>query len=292
MFREAIPLDSGETQTPQPELPASLAAAEQAFHDLPFDERFGAMLRANGLTARDSDKPIYWQCAAQFADDICAEDLEQGVEPKQLIIKELFAATPSFIYDSEQLSHPVDKTSPAAAAESRAAKESVSYFNGLIRAAAEQWPDMPASTLAKSLMNVANTSINNPAVKQSAAGLIRNCVRGAQHELAFGQLLAAAGRQFRGATVAEDLRGIDYVVARPDGRGADFVDVKASLSEIESRGQSRGFFVRAADGRFITYSLLLDKELNDRFVVPEELAIERGALIEQMLDSDKLPVAV
>jgi hypothetical protein len=271
--------NSAETETT---LEASLKDARDAFYDLTFDEGFNGLLSEQKLSPEDTDKPEFWHMAAGFASDKCAGEQKNGASRKQLVLHELFAATPSFIYDNALLGQNNQSAIPEE--EFRAAKENVSYFNSLIRETAEAWPDMPASTLAKNLMGIATISIEDNFVKHRAVESIRSSVRGAQHELAFGQLLEKTGRGFHSANVEEDLDGIDYVVQRPNG-GEDYIDVKASLFEIESRGgEHNALFARKSAGHLVMYSMLKNGDLDDKFFIPDEVAATRGQLLEETLE--------
>ena len=102
---------------------------------------------------------------------------------------------------------------------------------------------MSASALTISLRQVAHVTVaQHPGQRQTAADeLLRNIVRGAQHELAFGDILKKAaefyGLTYRRASTAEDLKGADYIVI-PYANGPDIkVDVKASMSTIENKNK-------------------------------------------------------
>lgn len=288
MLQEALPQNTNEIAAPAESLLDNLKTAQQAFYGLPFETGFNELCIEEGLTLDDVNKPEYWHAVAEFASQASAEKLEQGGDKKQIVLNELLAATPSFIYDNAKLNH-LRGSARVPNEEFHAVKRNVSYFNGLIRYAAEQWPEMRASELSQSLLNIANISIEDPVIKRSASRYINDGIRGAQHETAFGQLLEATGRTFQEADIDEDLRGIDYVIDRPDGHGVDYVDVKASLSEIEhhaikNHSGAAGPYARARDGHLVMYSLITDKELNDHFFVSDKLAKQRGEGLADILN--------
>lgn len=207
-----------ETNKSPENLEASLSQALTDFYDLSFEPDFEAMCADRRIAPDDTDQPFYWQAAAIFAADRAAKLREQGQDEKQLAMTELFAATPAFIYDNMTLNHyGKNAHRHVPDGEFKDAKAGASYFNSLLRHTASLWPELRASQLQSNLLNVANISLEDPAAQRQADKFINACVRGAQHETAFDQLLDVTGRDHREATVDEDLHGIDKVVARPDG---------------------------------------------------------------------------
>ena len=285
MSTETLAPSVRETQISTPEtVEPALKEALHSFYDLPFDPQFNELCVSRGLNPEDTGKPAYWEAAADFASS--TPNAENGEDEKYSALKELFAATPDFIYQQKILEHESHKY--AAHNVYQNARERASYYNGLIRHVAQEWPDIRASVLATSLMNVVNISIERTDIKQSSLQGIRETIRGAQHELAFGQLLAHTGRDFRSANVGEDLHGIDYVVSDPNG-STILIDVKASQHTLERRGSSMQPYIRSLDGQLTMSSLVTDTELNDRFFVSERLAVQRAETLNRILTEASSP---
>jgi len=285
MLEIAAPADH-ETQTSPEDLEILFKDARDAFYDLPFDDDFVDFCRSNNIDPEDTAQPRYWEAAADFADQVSAKAREAGEDERRIAVRELFAATPDYIYQQNIARH--NRRDYADQDKYQNAKERVSYYNCLIRYVAEQCPDMQASALTKHLVGIANISVENEHLREASSEAIRTTVRGAQHELAFGQLLAHSGREFRGASTEEDLEGVDYVVVNLDG-SIELIDVKASQNTIESRGASNRPYIRGSDGKLTMQSLVTDRELHDRFFVSESLAEQRGVTLGRLLDDISTP---
>jgi hypothetical protein len=270
-----------QIQTSPEEIDALLHEARDAFYDLPFDEDFNALCVERGLDPEDTSRPAYWEAAADFAAQSSAKAREAGEDERGIALRELFAATPDFIYKRKIASGDFRNYPPEVY---RSAKESVSYYNGLIRYVAEECHDMRASVLTKGLVGIANISVEHEGLKQSSPDAIRDVVRGAQHEMVFGQLLEHTDRDFRTATVEEDLEGTDYVVLSPDGT-EQRIDVKASQGTIVHRGGTSRPYVNGEYGNIIFFSLVEDRELHDRFYVTDKLAEQKAQVLQYHLDN-------
>lgn len=279
MNSEGLRAAASETQTPVQSFETAVKEAQNTFYDLTFEDGFAEAIAKQKLSPDDTDKPAYWREAADYAYARSRANSETQHDP-EVILSELFAATPDFVYTQAILSRG-RQAFPSNEAYHEA-RERASYFTGLLSEAAQAYPDAQASKMAVSLLNIANISIENTSVKMAATNIIRNKVRGVQHELAFGQLLAETGREYRAATTEEDLKGIDYVV---EGRKGELrIDVKASLHELEVRGShGKAYHVDPRDGQLKMYSLIQDRELQDRFFVPASVAEQKGAILNTML---------
>ena len=186
---------------------------------------------------------------------------------------QLLAATPNFIFAQTALSQRVEKNLTDRAA--------ASTYNGLIRDMATSYPGLTASGLSRALANglQATMKFNAPPLPLAAAQVNR-CIRGAQHEMAFGAFLSGAGLAYRTTTVSEDLKGIDYVVSM---YGQELpVDVKASLSEVEANNSQGVFAIRR--GKVIMFSMIKDAELHDSFFLPPEIIAQRAPAVAMSLD--------
>ena len=272
---------TAEKQTHQPletSLDSSFKAAMDNFYGIAFEPGFSSICLERGVDVDATDSHEYWRAVADFAYDRSAEMREAGKDESDIALMELYAAAPSYFFDQATL----DSNPNLHTQEKQYLREDASYFQGLLKRTVKLWPDITASTLSLQLMNIANISIEDRDFKQHAANSIRASVKGAQHEIAFGQLLENTGRNFREATVEEDVRGIDYVVERPEG-GVDYIDVKASLKKIENHGRLSDLFARKLDGGIVMHSLLRDSELGDNFHVSEQVAAERAQYLERVL---------
>lgn len=288
MSTETLVDHARETQTSVEELESHLLEAQRDFYDLTLADGFEELCKERDIDVTATDKPEYWRAAADFAYDQASEKRESGENGTRTTLRELLAATPDFVYTQQALDRkrhqfPNHEAYMAHRRQVPELKERASYYNGLIRYVAEQNPDLRASRLIKQLINVTNISIEDKHLKMASVNFAREVVRGAQHELGFGQLLERTGRSFRPATVDEDLHGADYVV---DGQhGPIRLDVKASLSSIEAKGTfNKPFAIDDRDGQVTIYSLLSDHQLADRFTVPDRIAEERGKYLETVLE--------
>ena len=266
---------------PAEEITTAFAESQRTLYKLSADPQFHATCMERGVDPYDDmDKPAYWATVADYTHDRTARMRERGTDSIRIDALELLSTTPAYLFEQSALTQ--DKTSAPDKqmqnGERRHSKEVVSYFNGLIREFAKKYPETRASDLTTALLNITNISIEDQALRQSANQEIHKTIRGAQHEIAFGQILAQTGRQFRPASLEEDLKGIDYV--DDEDTNPMYVDVKASLSELEARG-SEGALVRKPDGKLIMYSLVKDSELNGRFHIGDQAAHDKAqALIE------------
>lgn len=269
---------AAETQTPDEKLNLALNAS----YDIPFDPQFEAECIAEGIDMDESPTPQYWDKVADYAARSGQKAREQGESESVIALTELLAATPDYLIRQARLDKD-NQSRTLSSDERREDRGTVSYFNGLIREVAAIEPGMSASSLAKHMAGVAVGGLPKP-MHAYATDAIRSVVRGAQHEAAFKQLLEHTGRSYREATLEEDLRGIDYAVTGSDGSAA-YIDVKASLSEIERLHGENTPFVRKPDGKIVMYSMVTDKELADRFHVDDATAQQRAKVVVDALDT-------
>jgi hypothetical protein len=269
-----------EIQTPPQTFEAALKEAQTGFYDLTFEDGFDERIKERNIGEDDTHKPEYWRAAADFAYDRATQKQEFGT------MDELFAATPDFIYQQAHLARGRNGFASQEAYDD--ARRRASYYHGLLGEVVQKYPDASASALEKALVGVTNISVENEAVKLSSVNIIKSRIRGAQHEVAFGQLLEATGREFRQATVEEDLQGVDYVVM--GRRGREFqIDVKASLKQVNSRaGEGNPSPYAVEEGRIIMYSMLSDRDLGDKFSVSDAVAARKGEAVDEILDDMEL----
>ncbi len=272
-------LEVGETQTPPIEFDTALKEAQTGFYDVTFDEGFSELAVKRGLSPEDTERPAYWRAVADYTQQRAqaARERGEGVSP----IHELLASTPDFIYTQALLDkHGPDRVGYQQFHELRSR---ASRFNSLIHQVATEHPDARASVLLNALANTANISIEQPKLRIASLNMLQPVIRGAQHEVGFGQLLKKTGRAFRPGTVQEDAHGIDYVVSARRGRVLH-IDVKASLHQVAKLGgHDSAYAVDQRDGLITMYSLLTDSDLKDRFFTSERTAEEKGALLDGLL---------
>lgn len=278
---------SHETQTPEQnytteEITGALANAQEVVARLQLDSSFhAACAEATIHPLRDRQTPEYWHAFRMYVGGRVDAAKEAGKDTLQMDAIELLAAAPSYLLEQQKLT----KGSFEDIQERRYAKEIVSWYNGMIRGFAQNYPETSASSLTTKLLTTVSETVHTPNDRNAAGQCLKNTIRGAQHELAFGQVLGHTGIPCRSTTVEEDLKGLDYVVG--EGKHAIGVDVKASLSEVESRGSERLFAVKP-NGNVVMYSMVLDAELHDRFFVDDQLAKEKSTqLIPQLIAAQK-----
>jgi hypothetical protein len=269
--------------TLQSELQQAFDAGRQTFYDLQDDNAFLDLLASRHIPAQATDQPDYWETLADYSAAVSQQARRSdstGSADRQIVINELLAATPDFITKSLVLGanrHLADRQ------EAIHDVRIVSYYNSLLRDTASAWPDITAGRLGQQLAGIANTSLRDRRTKRRAAAIINSAIHGAQHEVAFGQLLEHSGWQFRPADLKQDIGGVDYVATSRDGKHR-WIDVKASLHDIlKHGGNAQRPYVAKHDDRLVMYSLLTDEELDDTFHVPEVVAIRKGKTLGRLL---------
>lgn len=250
------------------------------------DPDFQDLCRQRGVPigrADDPDNPrgfYYWRTAADYAFGHFRKRRNNGATEQEVVLEELSLATPAFLYDQRYLDrHHFEHHNP----DVHNAKETASYYNGLLRSAAREWPDLTPRRLAGHLVEVAEATIHNQHLREAAPRHIHDAVRGAEHEYKFGQFLALTGRHFREARVDEDMHGVDYVVTDERGGPTHLIDVKASVAQITHDGHPHWTYERAHDGHLIMYSMIAGHELGESFSVPTPEATEKAEHLEHIL---------
>lgn len=226
----------------------------------------------------EKDPQAYWRTVAELA-----YNTVQGVRAEhgtslELDAFELISATPSFVYEHFALDHHTLTNND----KRHDAKRVASYYNATVRNFAYTHPEASAHDISGALLATVNEHISDSSVQRTANTTFHNIIRGAQHELAFGQLLEATGRPYWPAGLEEDLAGIDYTVEGTEGHYLN-IDVKASLSEIENKGASNETYACKPDGNIVMFSLVQDKELHDKFFLPEESVNLKAPVLHQIL---------
>lgn len=289
-------------QTPET-FDEALATAREEFYSIPFEKEFEQMCADPRRKVDLSDdnttaSPRYLAAVSDYmhrkADeqreltDVMGERL---VPERVLVVKELVAATGDYIATQAQLerlrdmehSGQLSRDDPRHATI-RGAIKVASYYNGLIRSAAEEFPDLTPKKLMDTLGQIANVSLEHAALKHMAPNIIRSTVRGAQIELGHDQLLYAAGVSYRTTTVDEDVfKGGDYLAWRDDGSQI-YVNSKSSPTSLRHMGiHNRNY---GYDRRGVLHvAMLSDDEMGDSFIVPQVVADRRAAEMHVAVNS-------
>ncbi|MGH7240912.1 MAG: hypothetical protein ACREGB_01290 [Candidatus Saccharimonadales bacterium] len=273
---EAQPPVQAEFSVTHEQVQQAFTTAEAWRTETMLDPEFRAMAQEWGIKPGDTNDPNYWRAFATYGYNYAASVRTEQGPSLEMDAFEVLSTAPAYAFEQYGLHHSGFNSYE----ERESARQTTSYFNGLIRAFGENYPDARAADVLMSLAKVVNGSISNPTIRQEASNQLKATVRGAQHELGFGQILKAAGVRFMPATLEQDLSGIDYVV--DDGRGrALFVDVKASLSEVEARGSAGVFAVKREKNshRIVMFSMLRDEEFGGTFSISAQTATEKAPVL-------------
>lgn len=231
----------------------------------------------------------YWHTFGSFAKERIAGMREKGANGIAIDLLELAAVTPAHTYNQGYLDslQPLIKKggfkslSPEQRSRYDTALRQASTFNGSVRNFAEQWNPVAAS-LHGNLTKMVPMSVEK-AGRDSASQRIAACIRGAQHELGFSQILTSVGIAHREAAMEEDIKGKDIIITEPGYPVLD-IDVKASLSEIEAKGGENKAFARDVRGTYKVYSLIKDKEFAEgRFRLSDDACDDKAAFIPALL---------
>lgn len=269
------------------ELRDTLEASQSMMLKITNDPSFHSQLIESGVDPYDDmGKPTYWDGFAEFVTEKVEKIRASNGNSLKLSTLELLASAPSYFYRQQELQQQRSNTNERA---DRTSLETVSHFNSLIRNFAVAFPDTRASILTTGLLNTVNMSVEGKAPKQAAADNLKNCIRGAQHELAFQQIVSHTGRAIYPSSLEEDLRGIDYAVM---GHNRLLnVDVKASLTDINKHGTTNTDAYSIRRGTIVMYSLTNDSEFKDRFFISEEAAVGKAEAMGEQLTKAELDLA-
>lgn len=294
-----------------------LENSRSGLHDIVQDPGFVTLCHKRGLKLEHARGFQYWRSVADYAYEKYKTLRENGGNKHYLVIAELTLTTPVLMYTQQFLDrHAHDHNNPAVID----AKELVSYYNGLVREAARSWPALKPSQLDDHMHSITAETVGDDEALDYVSYKIRSVIRGARSELGFEQLVDRTGRKSREATIDEDLHGIDRVILDSTGEPTHYIDVKASLSEIEhhryyreqqeqrfsgqryhhrphhehhrrhadhEHGHSRHnpalAYERTYDGHLIMYSPVSDDDFGDSFWVPAAILDDRAAELEETL---------
>ena len=165
-------------------------------------------------------------------------------------------------------------------------RATMSHFNGQVRHIAEVYPHISVQQLHGHLGAVIGIAVENQSVAKAAPDFLRDIIRGAQHEIAFGQILTAAGMEATPSTVAQDLKARDWLVRDEDGHQFE-VDVKASLNTLFHSGAGRNPYLIHPDGKIMMHSSVDDKDFGDRFFISDTLAASKAGYVKSLFEEIK-----
>jgi len=293
---ETAPADeAGKAAAERVVTPAEIAQAFEhnrtGVRRLGASDDFAVRCAAKGVDPTgDMDKPKYWKVYAEYArgrqtamrEYLAREAAGRQEKPREnlhLRTWELMTAAPEYLFEEYMMNSGRTHESEA---DRKHGKNVVSGFNRLVRAFARDFPETRTEMLETALLNVALSMVENDGVLEAAPDLLKSCMKGARHELGFGQLLRAAGRKYKEGTREQDQAGIDYEdTTNPNA--TLYLDVKASLAEVDPSASPEEPFKMRPDGKIVIYSLLLDREFKGRFFVPEHIVRERAAKLNEIL---------
>ncbi|HET7320059.1 MAG TPA: hypothetical protein VFI84_00560 [Candidatus Saccharimonadales bacterium] len=261
------------------ELADAFTSAQHAVYKLTAGPHFRDLCHKRGVDPdNDMGEMPYWDTVEEFSSAFVEKNRSLSGNSLRLSTFELLAATPAYIFHETALTNGSLKTANAV----RQSKEMASYYNSLLRVFATEFPDSSVATSEGALLGMTNMALESKEARQHAAWLIHSSIRGAQHELAFGQILAHTGRDFSPTSLDEDLNGADYTV---DGSrtGILQIDVKASLDKIEQKGETKLPYTVSSDGKITMYSMVKDSEFHDKFFIPEAVAAQKAPAVDRLL---------
>ena len=273
---------SQETITRTPSL---LEEAGKDFYQIcgDVDERYDE----KGVDIDDINPEEYWLNVAEAAHEKVANEYSStDTEITKGSALTLIAATPYYLLSQQRLNaaranHPTAR--PLSEEEKYARTYYVSWFNGLIRDYALLHPDIVTPDVNKSLTEVIRKSdiTKHPEAFQR---LLAETIRGAQHELAAGQVFAAFS-EVRYSTTEEDLKGIDLVMKH--GRAGIPIDIKSSSAATQKATGLHGRDSAVINGRIVINIGMTDEDLQGRFYLPQKrvdaLAIQTKHTVANLL---------
>jgi len=272
------------------EIASAFESGHKTIRMLMTDERFDALCAERGVDPYNTDTEGYWDTLETFVQSRTAVLRQnQRADGLKLDVLELLAATPKFLVHGEQLKRGVDlRGAPQEVrAKNTENKEIASRFNTRLRDFATDFPNVSATGLATELLKFADSAdLEYAKLATSVPQTIRSTIRGAQYEMAFGQILRATTERFRPSEdTDEDLRGIDWVISPGVGRQL-CVDIKASLSEVDhlNRGHNGTPYHIKRHGDIVLYPLLTDAQFNDSFYISEQTAALTAPQVIAYLD--------
>lgn len=277
-----------QTQTPNEtlhnspeEIQEAFQGASQLLYKFTADPRFHAALIDRNIDPYDdAGSENYWAVAASRAHRFVEEARDKQGDSLKLRAFELLAATPRFVFNQ----HTLDTTPAHGNARHESARQSACKFNNLIRDFAEAYPEVKPSTMELNLVKVTHMAVGSHSLQQNAATYIRAAIVGAQHELGFGQLLDATGRQYYHGDINDDLHGADFKVASNHRRDQLIsIDVKSSLYSVHNKGHTDKPYSINNNRNVTMYSMLRNSDFHDSFYVSEGIVKLKAPVVDRIL---------
>lgn len=243
----------------------AFSGARTALINAPFEPAFQQLCQTNGVHAGDHQEPVYWELMEQYQWDKSQDETLSGFESYAQAIA---GCTPNAIMHQIALNSNHSE-------QAHNHKIALSGYNTLIRDFAANYPETSVIELTSQLQKVAHVTIagDSRRVQTEADYLLRNILRGAQHELGFRSILDASGLDYRTTSVEEDLKGGDFIVTMANGKEIK-IDVKASLSEIDNKnkGSNNLPYYVSNTGNLVIFSCLTDTNFGDTFSINKKTA--------------------
>ena len=171
------------------------STAKNALYDLLDSTEFVDALAAKQIGHDEEDKPPYWRVAADLAEDFYPESDDESYQ-NALNRLTLLAPYAAFV-DHAMSAHDRKRIPDDMWDHFRA---TMSHFNGQVRRVAEVHPGVSVQQLHGHLSSMIGLAVENQSVSEAAPDFLRDIIRGAQHEIAFGQIATAAGMPASRAT--------------------------------------------------------------------------------------------
>lgn len=274
----------GENTIHSPEeITTAFEDAQRLFYKFTADQSIQAKIIERGLDPfEDTNKPAYWGTVAELGLGIVARNKANGHDSLKQSAFELLVATPNYVFSELTLSSDIATSNPQYVNALQASCE----YNEILRRFVLAHPEIKPTSLSMSLLKTINMAVEDRKTALSAPHEINAAIIGTQHENGFSQLVEATGRRYRHSSTEEDLQGVDYYIQskrRPEQDIA--VDVKGSLSEIDSINPTDKPYAIKSNGKIIMYSLLRSSDFGDSFFVGEDVVALKAPALDSILDN-------
>lgn len=262
---------------------AALRNASSRVAELGFDQDFQQFLVDKHIPIDTDDPDIYWGAVAQYTDMLLTDPSLAPLERDSLAVA---AYLPLALTHSYYLERHADQLQPG---QRRAAKETASTYNSLLKHYVTAYPQQ-SDALQHSLQSAVLETMGADADEftRFTGQHLAARLRGVKHEIGFSKILDALGLPYREATLQEDLKGKDLVIAY---RGRDIgVDVKASLDQVDgkNRGSNGTPVALKPGGDVVIFSMLRDADFQGAFEPDParvaEIAPAAGAILQRALN--------
>ena len=220
----------------------------------------------------EPQEPQYWTAMAEFAYTRGDAIAQEGNYAARTALWELVVSAPDALLHRESRTNPLVRRMKSPERKMAVAREC--YFNSLVRYVAERYPDqLSAGELVEHLSGAVATIDYSAMTTGVAKKYFGTVVRGAQRECAFAQLLRELSANFQHASLEEDLREIDFVIAGQYG-----LDL---CVDIVREGSLSGPYVLRY-GHIVMASPVTPGELGGRFFLQDRQLLQAKA--EQVRD--------